>query len=61
MRAFIVKVTNDEVFRADVAANPAETLAGWDLDEEERRSIREDNAWAWLRDLSEEPEKWRAA
>ena len=60
MFAFIEKAANDEVFRAELIANPAEVLASWDLDEEDLNSIKQDNAWAWLRDLWEAPADWKS-
>ncbi len=58
MDAFIEKVANDEIFRADLIANPAEVLAQWDLDKEELDSIKHTNAWAWLRELWSAPSDW---
>ena len=58
MFAFIEKTANDEVFRAELIANPAEVLAHWDLDKEDLYSIKNDSAWAWLRDLWETPAGW---
>ena len=58
MDAFIEKVANDEIVRADLIANPAEVLARWDLNEEELFSVKHANAWARLRELWSAPPNW---
>ena len=55
---FIEKISNDEQFRDELIANPAEVLAHWDLNEEELNSIKFSPAWAWLRKMWTAPEGW---
>lgn len=59
MMAFVERVANDEIFRADLIENPQAMLARYDLDDEDMRSIREDTAWQWLRDLWNAPPDWQ--
>ena len=56
--AFIVEVSNDEIFREELLANPKEVLDAWDLSEEELDSIKHGEAWAWLRALWHAPPGW---
>ena len=58
MFAFIEKCANNEMFRADLIANPSQVLASAGLEEEELRSIKQDEAWAWLRSLWNAPPDW---
>ena len=55
---FIEKISNDEQFRDELIANPAEVLARWELNEEELNSIKFSPAWAWLRKMWTAPEGW---
>ena len=57
MFAFIEKCANNEMFRSDLIANPAEVLANAGLEEEDLRSIKQDEAWAWLRALWNAPRR----
>ena len=58
MFAFIEKCANNEMFRADLIANPVEVLTDAGLEEEELRSIKQDEAWAWLRSQWDAPDGW---
>ena len=58
MFAFIEKCANNEMFRSDLISNPAQVLADAGLEEEDLRSIKQDEAWAWLRDLWNAPPGW---
>ena len=58
MFEFIEKCANNEMFRTDLIANPAEVLATAGLEEEDLRSIKQDEAWAWLRALWNTPPDW---
>ena len=59
MDAFIHRVANDEVFRADLIADPPAVLGLWNLSDEELHSIKRDDAWGWLRALWDPPEGWQ--
>ena len=58
MFAFIEKCANNEMFRADLIANPVQVLTDASLEEEDLRSIKQDEAWAWLRELWNAPPDW---
>ncbi len=55
---FIEKCANNEMFRADLIANPADVIEAAGLEEDEVRSIKQDEAWAWLRALWNTPPGW---
>ena len=55
---FIEKCANNEMFRADLIANPAQVIADAGLEEDEVRSIKQDEAWSWLRALWNAPPDW---
>ena len=58
MFAFIEKCANNEMFRADLIANPAQVIADAGLEDEEVQSIKQDEAWSWLRALWNAPPGW---
>ena len=58
MFAFIEKCANNEMFRADLIANPAEVIGDAGLEDAEVQSIKQDEAWAWLRALWNAPPGW---
>ena len=58
MFAFIEKCANNEMFRSDLIDNPAQVIADAGLEDDEVRSIKQDEAWAWLRALWNAPPGW---
>ena len=58
MFAFIEKCANNEMFRSDLIANPARVIADAGLEDDEVRSIKQDEAWSWLRALWNTPPDW---
>ena len=58
MFAFIEKCANNEMFRDDLIANPVQVIKDAGLDDQEIQSIKQDEAWAWLRALWNAPPDW---
>ncbi len=58
MFAFIEKCANNEMFRDDLIANPVQVIEDAGLDNQDIQSIKQDEAWAWLRALWNAPPDW---
>ena len=58
MFAFIEKCANNEMFRSDLISNPVQVIKDAGLDDQEIQSIKQDEAWAWLRALWNAPPDW---
>ena len=55
---FIIKISNDEVFRSEVVADPKSVINSCGLNKDEIESIKTGQAWAWLRELWASPIDW---